>query len=164
MSDRITIRHDVGPGDLGAVTTLQATEYNAQYGLGRKFETDVARGLADFGDALSADPGAGRMWLAEDGDDLIGSMMVTRESDTLARLRFFLIVRAARGKGLGHRLLDISLDYARECGFRKVELVTFSKLQAAAHLYSQAGFELCHSEPSTRWGPEVELRRYELTL
>jgi GNAT superfamily N-acetyltransferase len=161
----IAIRYDLRPGDIGTVAALHGMEYATEYRLSPVFEADAARGLADLAEAISADPAAGRMWLVEeDGGVLIGSIAVSRESAPLARLRYFLLSRAARGRGLGHRLLGVALDYARERGFETMELVTFSELLAAAHLYGQAGFELRHSEPMGRWGREIELRRYELTL
>ncbi len=158
------IRHDLRPGDLGTVTAFQGSEYAEQYGLDHTFEAQVARGVGDFGMKLAADPEAGRLWIAEDGEGILGCVAVSRESEELARLRWFLVRRAARGQGLGRRLLEAALDYTRERGFPRLELVTFSELRAAAHLYDEAGFELLSATPQPLWGRELELRHYELTL
>jgi GNAT superfamily N-acetyltransferase len=161
---KTTIRHDVRPGDLGEVTAMQGIEYAEQYGMDLTFEADVARGMAVFGRALADDPESGRMWIAEDGGQMVGSIAVTRETDSLARLRWFLVRRTARGQGLGRRLLDEAMAYTRERGFERVELETFSELRTAAQMYLDAGFELLDAQPMARWGREIELRHYELRL
>jgi GNAT superfamily N-acetyltransferase len=161
---RIAVRHDLRPGDLGSVAALHGCEYAAEWGLDASFEAHVARGLAEFGERLVADPEAGRLWLAEDGGEIVGSIAVTRTDEARAHLRWFVLRRAHRGKGLGHLLLDGALAYARERGFGTVELETFSELRAAAHLYLEAGFELRDSQPMLRWGREIELRHYSLAL
>jgi GNAT superfamily N-acetyltransferase len=162
--DRITIRHDLRPGDIGGVAAMHGVEYGEQYGLDHTFEAHVAHQLADFGHALAADPNAGRLWVAEEDGKLVGSIAVTHETGTHARLRWFVIRRPARGQGLGHRLLDGALAYARERGFIVIDLETFSELRAAAHLYTDAGFAQLDATPMVRWGREIELRHYELTL
>src|SRR2546423_4433400 len=129
---QITIRHDVRPGDLGAVTAMQGIEYGEQYGMDITFEADVARGMGTFGRAIAEDPEAGRMWIAEDGDEMVGSIAVTRESESLARLRWFLVRRVARGTGVGRRLLDEAMGYIRERGFERVEPEAFSELTTPA--------------------------------
>jgi GNAT superfamily N-acetyltransferase len=161
---RATIRHDLRPGDLGGVAALHGTEYAEQYGLDHTFEAHVGLGLAQLGLALGDDPDAGRLWIAEDEGAMLGSIAITRDSDSLARLRWFLIRRSARGQGLGRRLLDAALAYARERGFERVELETFSELRTAARLYGEAGFELRDAEPRRQWGRDIELRHYELRL
>jgi GNAT superfamily N-acetyltransferase len=159
-----TIRHELRPGDLGAVTAMQGIEYGEQYGMDITFEADVARGMGAFGRAIAEDPEAGRMWIAEDGAHMVGSIAVTRESDSLARLRWFLVRRTARGTGVGRRLLDEAMAYIRERDFERVELETFSELTTAARMYLDLGFEVADAEPRLQWGREIELRHYELTL
>ena len=162
--ESITIRDHLRPGDLGGVAAMHGIEYAEQYGLDHTFEAHVAGQLAEFGHALATDPDAGRLWLAEEDDKLVGSIAVTRETDATARLRWFVIRRPVRGQGLGHRLLDGALAYARERGFTLIDLETFSELRAAAHLYGEAGFDMLDAQLMIRWGREIELRHYELKL
>ena len=161
---QVTIRHDLRPGDLGAVTAMQGIEYGEQYGMDITFEADVARGMGAFGRAIAEDPGSGRMWIAENDGQMLGSIAVTRETDSLARLRWFLVRRTARGTGVGRRLLDEAMAYIRELGFERVELETFSELTTAAQMYLDAGFEVRDAEPRLQWGRHIELRHYELKL
>jgi len=157
------IRTKLRPGDLGAVAALHGREYSEEYGLDELFEAHVASGLSEFALELSRDPEAGRLWLAEDGDELAGCVGITRASPDRGRLRWFLVSRRARGQGLGRRLLDEALDYARE-RFASLELETFSELSAAARLYRDAGFVVRDSAPQSDWGRTIELQHYELRL
>lgn len=161
---QITIRQDVRPGDLGAVTAMQGIEYGEQYGMDITFEADVARGMGAFGRAVAEHPDSGRMWIAEQSGEMVGSIAVTRESDSLARLRWFLVRRVARGTGVGRRLLDEAMASIRDGGFERVELETFSELTTAARMYLDAGFEVVDAAPRLQWGREIELRHYELRL
>ncbi len=157
------LRTEIRPGDLGAVAGLHGREYSEQYGLNELFEAHVARGLAALALGLASDPGTGRLWLAYDGDELTGSIGVTRERPGRGRLRWFLVSRRARGQGLGRRLLDEALAYARD-EFDSLELETFSELTAAAALYREAGFVLLDAAPQSEWGRTIELQHYELRL
>jgi GNAT superfamily N-acetyltransferase len=139
----VDLRTDIQPGDFGNVVAFQGREYAEQYGLDIRFRE------------------AGRMWLVEDDEGLYGCIAVTRETPTRARLRWFLISPRARGQGLGRQLLAEALAYARE-RFDLIDLVTFSELTTAAHLYLSAGFELMETTPQNDWGREIELRRYQL--
>jgi GNAT superfamily N-acetyltransferase len=123
----------------------------------------VARGLARFVLALAEDPEAGRAWLAEDAEGLAGCIAISREGEAHGRVRWFLVAERARGQGLGRRLLDEALAYARE-RFSSLELDTFSELTTAAGMYRAAGFELRRSVPQADWGRTIELQRYELSF
>ena len=157
------LRTQIRPGDTGLVARLHGVEYSEQYGLDQRFEAHVARGFSDFVLALAEDPGAGRAWLAEDDAGLAGCIAITRESPSHGRLRWFLVARRARGHGLGRRLLDEALAYARE-RFESIELETFSELTTAAAMYRDAGFDLVDSSPQSDWCREIQLQHYELSF
>jgi GNAT superfamily N-acetyltransferase len=157
----VELRTEIQPGDFGAVVAFQGREYAEQYAFDVRFEAHVAEAVGKFALAYGEDPEAGRMWLVEDDEGLYGCIAVTRETATRARLRWFLISPRARGQGLGRQLLAEALAYARE-RFDLIDLVTFSELTTAAHLYLSSGFELMEARPQNDWGREIELRRYEL--
>jgi GNAT superfamily N-acetyltransferase len=159
----LDLRTDIRPGDVGAIAELHGREYWDEYGLDARFEAGVAQGLARFVLALAEDPSVGRAWLAEDADGLAGCIAITRERESHGRVRWFLVARRARGQGLGRRLLDEALGYARE-RFSSLELDTFSELGTAGSMYRAAGFELVSSGPHSGWGREIDLQRYELRL
>lgn len=161
MSASSDLRTDIRAGDLGAVVAFQGREYGEQYGLDHRFEAGVALGVAQFGLAYGQDPDAGRIWLAEDEHGLTGCIAMTREGDRHGRVRWFLVARRARGQGLGRRLFDEAMAYARE-RFDTLELETFSELTTAAAMYRSVGFEVRDERPQNDWGREIQLQHYEL--
>jgi GNAT superfamily N-acetyltransferase len=158
--DEIAIRQKLRPGDLGELVRLHGELYAAEYGLNGTFEADVARSLADCLERGWPDDGGG-VWLAEAGGRLVGAIALTREGEADARLRWFLLAAGARGRGLGRRLLAGLLEHADGAGFARIELVTFSELTAAAHLYRGAGFRRVAAGLDDRWGRPLTIERYE---
>lgn len=155
------LRTDLHPGDIGAMSSLHGREYAAEYDLDFTFEAYVGGSIARFALVMAEDPDAGRIWLAEDEDDLIGCIAVTRTNGAEGWLRWFVVARHARGQGVGRKLLSAALDYSRE-RFEVLKLETFSELTTAAHLYRSSGFEVTDSEPRTQWGRRIELQHYAL--
>ncbi len=153
------IRHTLQPGDLGMVVHLHGVHYWREYGLDTTFEPYVAKPLADF--VLG---GAGRMWIAEEGERVVGSIAMVDAEPGVGQLRWFLLVPEARGTGLGKRLLDAALAYARERGFRHVYLWTFADLHGALRLYERAGFAITERKTDFVWGAERTELRMDLEL
>ena len=150
------------PGALGAVCALQAEYYAKAWGFGAAFETKVAGDMAAF--ITRFDPGRDLFVLAEREGEIIGSITVDGgETDRgLAHLRWFIVSDAARGTGLGHRLMDRAVAFAADKELPGIYLDTFAGLDAARHLYEHAGFTMVHSRQDTTWGPPVEEQRFEL--
>ena len=159
----ITIRHTVRPGDLGRVTALHGLVYAAEYGFDVAFEAYVAHSLGEFGQASR--PDRDRLWLAERGDRLVGSIGIIGREAGAAQLRWFLVDRAARGHGLGQRLLADALEFCRAAGYRSVFLWTVDPLDAAARLYTAAGFRKTEEKPrQPLWGTLLAEQRYALDV
>jgi GNAT superfamily N-acetyltransferase len=153
------IRHILQPGDLGMVVHLHGVHYWREYGLDVTFEPYVAKPLADF--VLS---GAGRIWIAEEGARVAGSIAMVDAELGVGQLRWFLVTPEARGTGLGKRLLDAALGYARERGFRRIYLWTFANLDGALRLYERAGFTVTDRKTDFVWGAERTELRMDLEL
>ena len=155
------VRTDLRPGDIGAMSSLHGREYAAEYDLDFTFEAYVGGAIARFALVMADDPEAGRIWMAEDEDGLVGCIAVTRSSAAEGWLRWFVVARHTRGQGLGRRLLNEALAYSRE-RFEVLKLETFSELTTAGHLYRTSGFVVTDSEPRTQWGRRIELQHYAL--
>lgn len=155
----IGIRHELRPGDLGMIVHLHGALYAREYGLDITFESYVAKPLAEF-----AMHGAGRLWIAEAGDRVVGSIAMVDAGERVGQLRWFLLVPEVRGKGVGRRLLDLALDYARARGFTRVFLWSFTDLAAALELYERAGFTVTETKTGPVWGAERTEVRMDLTL
>jgi RimJ/RimL family protein N-acetyltransferase len=157
------VREGPRPGDIGAVVRLHGLLYAREYGLDASFEAMVAQRLGGL--TRRGWPAAGEgLWIAEADGEPAGSITLADEGGGSARLGHFLLHPDLRGRGLGPRLVGAALERARDAGHRRVELLTFSELTAAARIYRAAGFERTGAERRSLWGREVEIETYELTL
>ena len=150
------------PGDLGWVIQFHGKLYAQEYGWGEEFEALVAGIVADF--ARQHDPIHERCWIAEIDGENVGSIFVVKISETEAKLRLLLIAPKARGLGLGKRLVEEGIHFARLAGYRKLVLWTDSILTAARHIYEKAGFRLVESGPNLSFGHDLVSETWELDL
>lgn len=164
MSERgdVSVRIELEPGDIGRIVELHGEMYARELGWGVAFEAYVAEGIGRF--VREADADADRVWIAEDRGRLVGSIAIAARPGRAAQLRYFLVAGGYRGSGLGRRLLDDALTFCRDRGYDSVFLWTAAGLDAAAHLYRQAGFEMVAEVPETEWGRTVTRQRYQLEL
>lgn len=159
--NEICIRTESRPGDLGYVTYLHGALYSKEYNYGLQFESYVAKGLCEFYEKY--DPKRNRIWACEHNDRMIGFLLLMDRGDA-AQLRYFLIEPEYRGIGLGRELLNLYMDFLRECGYKKSYLWTTHELYAAASLYKHFGFQLSEEKESTAFGKPLIEQRYDLSL
>ena len=163
MSDaQIQIRTELNPGDVGYIVYLHGTLYAREYQLDQTFEGSVAQRFGEF--VARYDERKDLIAVAELDGRIVGSIVIDGKEDGTAMLRYFLVHPDARGRGLGHQLMDEALQFCRERGFRKVFLWTISELKAAAHLYRQAGFVCTSEKTHDIWGATRTEQVYELNL
>ncbi|HEU0025045.1 MAG TPA: GNAT family N-acetyltransferase [Thermoleophilaceae bacterium] len=157
------IRPGPRPGDLGAVIRLHGEVYASEYGLDSSFEASVAGRLAGIlaGGWPRENEG---LWIVEADREPVGSITLSDEGDGLARLGHFVLLPAARGRGLGRQLVERVLAHARAAGYSRVELFTFGDLTTAARIYRGAGFVREGVVGREPWGREIEMERYLLEL
>jgi N-acetylglutamate synthase-like GNAT family acetyltransferase len=157
----ITLRTELRPGDIGSIVYLHGVTYAREYGFDHTFEAYVAGPLAEFAKSASATE---RIWIAEQGDRIVGCVAIVAQSPQVAQLRWFLVEERCRGAGLGKRLLNEALAFCAASGYQSVFLWTVSTLTAAAHLYRSAGFQKVEEKPGRLWGVDVIEERHELHL
>ena len=150
------------PGDLGWVVARHAELYAREYGWGEGFEGLCAQIVADFAQKL--DPECERCWIAEMDGQNVGSVFLVRETGTVARLRLLLVDPVARGRGVGRRLTEECIRFARRCGYRSITLWTHQVLVAARHIYERAGFRLTSSEARRSFGCDVVSEHWDFLL
>ncbi len=158
---QIKLREPV-PGDFGWIVTRHAELYAQEYGWVAPFEGVCAQIVADF--VNSHDRKRERCWIAERGGERIGTIMLAKDSEDVARIRLLLLEPQARGIGLGARLVDECIGFARRAGYKKITLWTHSVLSAARHIYQKAGFTLTRTERHRSWGKPVVSEHWDLVL
>ena len=157
----VTLR-DPRPGDMGWVIQQHGELYWREYGWNAEFEALVAGIVA--GMMKRHDPAWESGWIAELDGERVGSAFVMRKSKTVAQLRLLILTPAARGLGLGGRLTDECIAFARAKGYRKMVLWTNRNLEAARAIYTRRGFTLVGSEAHHSYGRDLVGEHWELAL
>jgi DNA-binding MarR family transcriptional regulator/ribosomal protein S18 acetylase RimI-like enzyme len=162
LASRSYILRPPKPGDYGWIVRRHAELYAQEYGWTEPFEGVCAQIVADF--VNNHDPKRERCWIAEAGGENVGSIVLAKDSEKVARIRLLLVDPKARGLGLGARLTDECIRFARRRGYKKITLWTHSVLTAARHIYQKAGFTLTRSERHRSWGKPVVSEHWDLEL
>ncbi|HZK91939.1 MAG TPA: bifunctional helix-turn-helix transcriptional regulator/GNAT family N-acetyltransferase [Stellaceae bacterium] len=150
------------PGDMGWVTQRHGALYSEEYGLNHKMEAYVAEVVAKF--LREFDPVREQCWIAEQDGAAIGSVFLVKETNEVARLRLLIVEARARGLGVGRRLVEECVRFARRAGYREMTLWTHSILTAARRIYDSVGFKIVETEAHDEFGPELVGETWNLRL
>ena len=151
MSDDISIRSSLRPGDLGRIISLHGEVYDPLGGYGLTFEAFVGRTIAEF---VLDNNARGQIWLAERGDRLVGCSAIALRDNDRGQLRWVLVDPSARGRGIGKHLVNAAMNYCREEGCESVFLETTDGLPESQALYEKLGFAVISETVEELWdGP-----------
>jgi GNAT superfamily N-acetyltransferase len=164
VSGAIEIRRELQPGDYGAVIELHGRLYSREYGVDSSFEAMVAGSVTRA--AMRGFPREREgLWVVELDGAFSGCIALTDEDGETGMVRWVLLDPSLRGKGLGRRLVSEVVDFAREAGYERLELETFSELRTAAAIYKSHGFRVTSEEAGPKWGREtITYQHYVLDL
>ena len=159
---RTIVLRDPRPGDFGWVVEQHGALYASEFGYSVEFEGLVAGIVAKF--IGNFDAAWEKCWIAEVDGERAGSVFLVRQSASVAKLRLLILTPQARGLGLGARLTDECIAFARAKGYRKMVLWTQSHLLAARRIYRSRGFEKVKSERNDAFGKHLTSETWELDL
>jgi len=140
----------------------QAILYSDEYGWDGTYEALAAEIVAQF--IKNYDPKRERAWVAEKDGKRVGAVLVAKESDEIAKLRLLHVERETRGLGIGKRLVEECVRFARQAGYQKMTLWTQSILHAARGIYKQAGFQIVQEKRHHSFGKDLTAETWELKL
>jgi DNA-binding MarR family transcriptional regulator/N-acetylglutamate synthase-like GNAT family acetyltransferase len=149
-------------GDYGWAIERHGVIYEAEFGWGPRFEGLVAELFGRF--AMSHDPARERCWIAEIGGERVGCVFVVEREPKVAQLRCLLVEPKARGKGVGARLVEECLSFARQAGYERMMLWTNKGLDSARKIYEANGFQLVEEQPHQDFGVPLIGQNWEMAL
>ena len=150
------------PGDIGWITHRQEVLYFEEYGWNMEFEALIAGIMSKF--VLAFDPAMEKCWVAERDGGIVGSVFLVKKTKTVAQLRLLYVEPSARGLGIGRRLVDECVKFARAKQYRKMTLWTNDVLVSARRIYEAAGFRLVKEEKHRSFGRNLVGQNWELRL
>ncbi|HTH73863.1 MAG TPA: bifunctional helix-turn-helix transcriptional regulator/GNAT family N-acetyltransferase [Trinickia sp.] len=147
------VLRDPRPGEMGWIVHRQSVLYAQEYGWNAEYEALVAEIVAKF--IREFDPKRERCWIAEKDGKVVGSVFIVRQDESTAKLRLLYVEPSARGLGIGRRLVDECLRFAKSVGYKRIVLWTNSVLADARKIYEKAGFELMEEAPHHSFGKDL---------
>lgn len=159
--DEIVLR-GLRPGDMGWVVQRHGALYWDEYGWDSEFEALVARIVANYREDMDSE--RENAWIAELDGARAGCVFCCERDEETAQLRILLVEPWARGHGIGTRLVDQCVSFARRTGYSKMTLWTNDVLSSARRIYEAEGFVLVEEEDHHSFGHDLVGQNWELDL
>lgn len=157
----ISIRNFI-KNDINNIILQHKILYAKEYNLSPIFGDYVEKGVHEFVQNYNNEKEC--MLIPEMNGKAVGSIAISKFDNQTAHLRYFLLEPETRGRGLGHKLVDMALNFCREKGYKHVFLETISCLKTARHIYASKGFKITQTHENTTWGKDILEERWDLDL
>lgn len=154
------IRNTLEPGDLGQVAALHGRIYSEEQGFGLGFEAYVMESLLEFYRAYNLEKD--RIWVVESEGKMVGFVLLMHRPANRAQLRYFILAKGFRGRGIGSRLMKEWMEFYRNSNYDAAYLYTTSGLDTAVSLYERMGFRKISEMKSMNFGVPLLEQYYEL--
>jgi GNAT superfamily N-acetyltransferase len=164
LSD-VVVHREFAAGDVDAIIDLHDRVYRAEYGASEAWVRGIRfaiEGAVQRGWPRESELGS--VWVVKRGGRLVGCLALVLECPRVGRLDWFVLDAEVRGRGLGRQLVLDLIAEARAGRMEKLNVQTFTKLAAAAHIYLTAGFSVVWHQETDWNGERVVHQLYELTL
>lgn len=158
----ISIRTELKSGDLGYVIYRHGKLYAEENNYGISFEAYVANGLSEFYRLFDAEKDC--VWVCEDGDKIIGFLVLMHRSEETAQFRYFYLEPEYRGIGLGNKLMQLFMGFLKEKAYKSAYLWTTNEQITATKLYERYGFELTEEKESDAFGKSLIEQRFDFNF
>lgn len=160
-TDKINIR-SFSYDDIEWIIQKHVNLYGDECGFDSTFKDYVAKPIYEFNENF--DKEKENIWIVDVNNKPEGVIAIVKVNNEIAQLRWFLINSEMRGKGLGHKLMSLVVEFSKQKNYRKVYLWTVSILNTARHLYKKYGFELTEEKKHIIWGKELTEERWDLNI
>lgn len=161
MEEKLLIR-DFVEEDLDYIVKRHGKIYEREYNFDDTFIDYVKKPLYKFYENF--DSNKENIWIAEYEGNIVGFIALVKVNEETAQLRWFLLEKEMRGKGIGSKLMSTLLNFAREKNYKNIYLWTVDFLDAARHLYEKFGFELEETKTSNIWGKRLTEEKWNLNI
>lgn len=161
MGAEIVLHRGLRPGDLGAIVKLHGEYYYRNNGFDCTFEPYVAMPLSELALRQKANE---CVWVVETRGEVKGCIAIADSGGGVAQLRWFLVDETLQGQGVGRRLIDLALQFARQQEYLSIVLWTVSLQEKAIRLYRRNGFVMVEEKRHALWGRDLIEQCYRLEL
>lgn len=156
------ILRDPEPGDFGWIILIHGARYAQDYNFDTSFEGIVADIIAQY--INNHNPKRERCWIAEHAGSIVGSVFVTEADQDTAKLRLLYVEPAARGLGIGARLVSECIKFARLKSYKQLTLWTHSVQESAGKIYAAQGFEMTDERETDAFGQSLMRQNWQINL
>jgi len=161
MDEDIVFRSGLKPGDLGAIVKLHGEYYNKANGFDGTFEPYVAIPLSEL---VLRNQANENIWVIEKNNILKGCIAIVDSGKNVAQFRWYLLEESVQGYGLGRKLIEAALDFAKKNNYESIILWTVDIQDKAIGIYKKYGFELIEEKRHELWGKELNEQCYRLII